>query len=140
MTEKGLTTNYETTSNRRMKLMRKLTFAMLFLFMMASPLYASLDGRTDKGPMARVGMVMGRGLLNLAGLPAEFFYTPVEEIKNHPKAWPFTFIPRTVTNIIFRAASAGNDIALFPWVVPFTDDISPWTEPMGLPEYPWSQK
>jgi hypothetical protein len=120
--------------------MKKVMLTALFLLAVVSPLYASTDGRTDKGPMGRVGVVMGRGLLNLAGLPMEFFFTPAEEIKNHPKAWPLTFIPKTVTHIIFRAASAGGDIVFFPWIVPFTDDLSPLTEPMGLSEYPWSQK
>lgn len=120
--------------------MKKIILTVLFLLAAGSSLYASTDGRTDKGTLGRVGVVMGRGLINLVGLPTEFFFTPAEEIKNHPKAWPLTFIPKTVTNIIFRAASAGSDIVFFPWIVPFTDDISPMTEPMGLPDYPWGQK
>ncbi len=120
--------------------MKKLILIALLLFMTASSLYAYTDGRTDKGPMTRIGIVMGRWLVNVLGLPTEFFFAPAHEIKNHPKAWPLTFIPKTVTNIIFRATSAFNDVFIFPWVVPFTDDLSPWTEPMGLPEYPWNQE
>ncbi len=120
--------------------MKKLILAILFLFLASSSLYASLDGRTDKGPMARVGMVMGRGLLNVVGLPTEFVFTPANELSIHPKAWPLTVIPKTVTAVIFRVTSAFNDIFFFPWTAPFTDDLSPWTEPMGLPEYPWGRE
>ena len=116
--------------------------ALLILITTTSSLQASTqylaDGRTDKGPLTRIGIVMGRGALNFLGLPTEFFFSPAREVKQHPKAWPLTFIPKTVTNIIYRAASAGGDVIFFPWIVPFTDDLSPLTEAMGLSEYPWT--
>lgn len=102
--------------------------------------YAGQDGRTVKGVWAREGIVLGRGLLNLVGLPAEIVYTPVRETKIHPKAWPVTFLPRFIMNVGSRAGSAAYDIVCYPWMAPHTDDLSPLTEFMDLPAYPWSKE
>ncbi len=118
--------------------MKKCIF-FLFFFVFPLSAYAGLDGRTEKGVWAREGMVLGRGLLNVIGTPVEVFATPMREHTIHPKAWPITGIIRIPTNVIARASSALNDLVLYPWIVPFTDDISPLTEPMGISEYAWSR-
>ena len=82
-------------------------------------------------------MVIGRGLMNVAGLPMEIPLTLAREGEMRRWLWPASFLPRLVTHIVIRSASAVNDIFFFPFVAPFTDDLSPWTGPMGLPEYPW---
>lgn len=117
----------------------KKIFFLILLLTLSSAAYAETDGRTDRGVWAREGMVLGRGLLNVPGTVVEVFTTPLREPEIHPKAWPLTGLLRIPMNVITRAASAVNDIAIFPWVVPFTDDLSPITEPMGLPEYAWSR-
>lgn len=117
--------------------MKKWIGIILLSMILVSPAYAYEDGRTERGPLARSGMVFLRGLGNIAGIPMEISSTLIRETEMHSRLWPVTYAPRLVTNIFMRATSAVNDVLLLPWIVPFTDDISPWTEPMGLPTYPW---
>ena len=113
-------------------------FVLIFLF--ASAASASVDGRVPNSTaQERFKIVLFRGLLNLVGLPLELKRTAVLEKKIYPKAWSFTVVPRMLTNVFFRSASAANDTLFFPWCTLFTDDLSPWTEAMGLPEYPWEK-
>ena len=119
--------------------MKKVALFAFILFLattLTTPVYATVE-RSEHGPLARVGIVIGRGLANLAGSPLELPRSIVKEVKMHPRLWPITFIPRVLSNIFIRGTSAANDIAFFPWVAPFTDDIASWAEQMGLPEYPW---
>ena len=121
--------------------MKKFYFLLIFVFLFcATARAASEDGKTTKGPMARVGTVMVRGLAGVVGLPIEIPRTTVKEIRLHHKIWPITFVPRTAQSIIIRTTSAFNDFVFFPVIVPFTDDISPWTEAFDLPEYPWQKQ
>lgn len=116
---------------------------LMILGFFQGPLAASttdIDGRTTAGAGERMGMVFSRGILNAGGVFLEIPRTVDQETKWHPKAWPVTVLPRSLHNFLIRAASSVHDMFIFPWVVPFTNDISPWTEPMGLPEYPWIQK
>ncbi len=126
--------------------MKKIFYLIMLLSLVGffqGPLAASttdIDGRTTAGAGKRMGMVFGRGLLNAGGVLLEIPRTVDQETKLHHKVWPVTMFPRSLHNFLIRAASSVHDVFIFPWVVPFTDDISPWTEPMGLPEYPWTQK
>lgn len=116
-------------------------FSLLFLMLNAS-LKADVgagDGRTQHGVFVREGMVLGRSILNIVGAVVEVVATPAREHNLHSKAWPVTGILRIPNNVIVRAASAVNDIVVYPFVVPFTNDLSPLTEAMGLPEYAWSR-
>ncbi|MBI3306610.1 MAG: hypothetical protein HYZ84_02220 [Candidatus Omnitrophica bacterium] len=118
-------------------MIKKTPVLVAFLLLVSLPAgLAGVDGHTDQGVGAREGMVIGRGLGNIMTLPFEIVSTLKSENEMHPKVWPITFIPRVVTNIIVRAVSAVNDIVFYPWIVPFTDDISPMTESFGLPDYP----
>lgn len=117
----------------------KKTILFAVLFLLPCMAYAGTDGRTEKGAWAREGIVLGRGLLNIPGTAVEVIATPMREPSIHPKAWPITGLIRIPTNVIYRAVSAVNDLVVYPFVVPFTNDISPLTEPMGLPEYAWSR-
>jgi len=78
--------------------------------------------------------------MNIVGMPAEIPRTFIHEAKEHPWVSPFTGSLRLVNNIFLRTTSAVNDIAFFPLIAPFTDDLSPLTEPMGMPEYPWQAR
>ncbi|MBI3316606.1 MAG: hypothetical protein HYZ85_01200 [Candidatus Omnitrophica bacterium] len=111
---------------------------LIIIFLLPSIVFAlDEDGRTTQSPLTRPWMLMGRGVVNIVGLPMEIPLTLAREGDKHSWLWPVSFPPRLVTNIITRSASAVNDFFFFPWVASFTDDLSPWTEPMGLPEYPW---
>lgn len=116
--------------------MKKSLIFLLMILFLASPLYAEdLDGRTSLGALGRVGHVMTRGLVNAVTSPWEFVRTFPLEKELHPKAWPITYLPRAITHTLIRITSAAHDIFLFPFYVPFTNDISPWTEPFDLPTY-----
>ena len=117
----------------------KKTILILFLILAsAAPAWAlSSDGRTDMGPLARSGYVIMRGVGNLAGSPMEIPGTIVREHRMHPWLWPLTWPPRLFTNVGVRITSIVTDVAFFPVVAPFTDDLSPVTEAFDLPEYPW---
>ncbi len=91
----------------------------------------------EHGGLKRVVKAKARGLLNVVGLPLELVRTPVDEYKTSPWTATFTFIPRTLTNIFTRAVSAVYDLGFSPFILPFTNDMTPLTEPMGLPDYPW---
>ena len=117
--------------------MKKFSLLLSFFLIASSAAHASVDGRTTRGPVARPLMMMSRGLMNVAGFPAEISSTVVREIEIHEKSWPVFYPLRLVTNVFVRLSSGINDVLFMPFIVPFTDDISPITEPMGLPEYPW---
>ncbi len=120
--------------------MKKMLLIISLLILFPAVLKAdTVDGRTDRGVFAREGIVLGRGILNLPGTVLEVIATPVREHTIHAKAWPLTGLIRIPTNVFARAASAVNDIVVYPFMVPFTNDISPLTEPMGIPEYAWSR-
>lgn len=119
-------------------MIKKILLLLFFCLFITGPVLASSeDGITDKKPLARSATVFGRGLVNLVTLPIEIPRSVHSETGVHSRLWPVTFLPRTATNLIYRATSAVNDIVFFPWVVLFTDHIAPWTKPMGLPDYPW---
>ncbi len=119
--------------------MKKTILPMLLLILTVSPLYASADGRVKQGPGSRSLRVIGRGLANLVALPLEISSTVVREREMHPKTWPAyaAFPGRIFTNLAVRSASVVNDVVALPWAALFTDDLSPLSEGMGLPEYAW---
>lgn len=108
-----------------------------WLLIQPSLAMAAYENYREPEEKLSVIQVLGRGLGNWVGLPAELGTTLVREIRMHPKAWPVTYAPRLITNGVARAFSGANDIIFFPWVVPFSDDTSPWTQGLGLPDYPW---
>ena len=117
--------------------MKKTVLMALAFLSFSFAAFAYDTGHSSEGVFKRIGLMEKRGFLNVLGLPAELWRTPVDEAKIHPKLWPVTVFPRTVTNIVVRAVSAAYDIGLSPVVQPFSDDTSPLTETMGLPDYPW---
>jgi len=118
--------------------MKKICFVLMMLIMIASHGSAA-EAKIDEsaGDWEKVGYVVIRGFGNFLGAPLELPRTMVQELNNHPKAWPFTFIPKTLSHIFIRGASALNDVLFFPPMVPFSNDISSWAEQIGLSEYPW---
>lgn len=121
--------------------MRRFIALFLLVIIAATPLvYAGQDGRAEKGVWGREAAVLGRGLLNIVSAPAELIYTPARETDIYPKAWPVTFLPRFIMNAVTRLSSAAYDIVCYPWIVPFTDDLSPLTDYYDLPTYAWSKE
>lgn len=102
----------------------------------AADVQITKEGRSDLNPLQRSGYVFARGLINIFTSPLEIIRTFKTEREWHPKAWPVSYIPRTVYNFFIRLSSGAYDIAFFPWfVVPFTDDIRPFTRFYDLPDY-----
>lgn len=118
--------------------MKKICLLLSFFLVLSSQAHAaSADGRTTHGPFVRLLIVEGRGLSNLGFWVLEFPRTGISEVRMHKWAWPLTYFPKVILHLGVRLASSVNDILLYPWVVPFTDDLSPWTEAIGIPDYPW---
>ncbi len=121
--------------------MKKTALIFSFLLMLARPAWAlSTDGRTEMKPVARVGYVMMRGIGGAAGIPFELSGTLARETRMHSRLWPITWVPRLANNLIIRTASIANDIAIYPFAAPFTNDLSPSTEAFDLPEFPWQKQ
>lgn len=124
--------------------MKKWLMAVAFILMVVPAAWAGYQdymtyggGYTQKGWPGRWWEVLSRGVVNVVAFPFEIPRSIVHEAEMHPRLWPVTVVPRTATNIAIRASSAVNDIFFYPFVLPFTHDISPWTEHFGLPAYPW---
>ena len=118
--------------------MKRCLALLLAVSLFANPAFASYDdGRTEAGVLGRLGIVEGRGFANIIGMPFEIPRTIVEEKRNHGMFAVVTTPPKMLFNIFTRVTSAVYDVAITPWILPFTDDISPITEGMGLPPYPW---
>lgn len=117
---------------------KKFAAVFILLLTMTGSAHAYDTGHTDKGYFQRVLMAEKRGILNAVGLPLELVRTPIAESGEHKWLWPVTFFPRFLTNVFGRTVSAVNDILIAPlFYYPFSDDMTPFTEPLGLPEYPW---
>ncbi|MBU3758334.1 MAG: hypothetical protein FGM27_00165 [Candidatus Omnitrophica bacterium] len=117
--------------------MKKVSLFFLCVLLPIFPAFAYDTGRSEAGVFDRMAQAEARGFLNVLGMPAELVRTPAEESAIHPRLWPVTAVPRTVTNIFTRAISAVYDIVLTPFVQPFSADLSPLTDAMGLSDYPW---
>lgn len=121
--------------------MKKLAGFMIAFFIFTSAVSAAdieitKEGRSELNPVQRSAYVFGRGLLNFFTSPLEIVRTFKVEREWHPKAWPVSYLPRTLYNFLIRVSSSAYDIAFFPWfVVPFTDDIRPFTNYYDLPDY-----
>ena len=118
--------------------MKKGLILLLLIVMMAQPAWAlSADGRTTMNPVARIGYVLLRAVGNVAGIPFEISGSMRREYGMHKWLWPVTWMPRFFGNIAIRGASIANDVLVYPFTAPFTNDLSPFTEAYDLPEYPW---
>jgi hypothetical protein len=89
---------------------------------------------------SRIPSILVRGAFDAITAPAEFLYTPKAESKEHPKLWPVTALPRTITNVSYRLTSALYDIAFYPFAAPFVDETPPLTEKMGLSADVWENE
>jgi len=86
-----------------------------------------------------VKVVMARGWKNFFTFPGEIVRTGQNEKQHHPKAWPLTYAPRLVSNVIIRATSSLNDMFVLPTYVWATKDPRPITHFFDLPDYVWEK-
>ncbi len=120
--------------------MRSYLFAGLLALILAAPALAlevDESGRTEAGPLNRSAYVLARGVTGVATIPCDIYRTGRTEIQSHRWLWPFTMLPRQFTNIVARTASSAHDFFIAPWAIaPYTDDITPMSEGLGLPDFP----
>jgi len=123
-------------SNLLEAIMKKIQFVLiLFICVTLVPQWAFAKRENSGNYFQKVGEVQGRALMSGLSFPSEVVLTPAREIKKHPKAWPFTVLPRMMMNMGVRITSAAYDAFFYPFVAPFTDDVTPLTENMGLKDY-----
>lgn len=109
-------------------------FFMLFL---TPALFASQQKETDRGVLAGIAHIEGRGLSNIFLFPVEWPIIAKKEYRDHGWASTVTFIPQVATHICGRVFSGISDIVFLPFYYPFSryDDSVPVG--MGWGEYPW---
>lgn len=109
-----------------------------FLFLGACSLFAAENVKKEN-VFKQIVSVEKRGALNFVTTPAELFYAFRGEKKEHPKAWPLTYVPRFFMNSAVRVGSSVNDILVLPWYVAASDD-TPLTRSFELPDYVWEKE
>ncbi len=121
--------------------MLKKIFLSLFVLLLFSTQGHAYDlDHSEKNYFKRVFLAEVRGVANILASPAELIRTPVAEGKYHKYFWPVTSFPRAFTNILTRITSGVYDVAFSPIFHMFSNDMTPITHPMGLPDYPWQFK
>ncbi|MFA7255633.1 MAG: hypothetical protein WC133_06015 [Candidatus Omnitrophota bacterium] len=108
------------------------------LFLGTCPLFAAETVKKENA-FKQIVSVEKRGLVNLLTSPAEIVYALKWEKKDHPKAWPVTYLPRFITNAVVRVSSSLNDFILLPWYVTWGDP-TPLTRHFELPDYVWEKE
>lgn len=108
------------------------------LFLGTSILFAA-EAVKKENPWNRIASIERRGFVNFVTAPGELVYTFKGEKKDHPKAWPATYIPRLFTNTAIRVASSANDLVVLPWYVTWSE-ATPLTRRFELPDYVWQKE
>ncbi|MFH1208502.1 MAG: hypothetical protein V1673_02945 [Candidatus Omnitrophota bacterium] len=118
---------------------KKITLILIgLLFLAACPLFAT-EAVKKECVFKKIGSLEKRGAVNFLTSPAELVYTFKGEKKDHPKAWPVTYIPRFFTNAAIRVGSSVNDILVLPWCAA-AGDTTPLTRRFELPDYVWEKE
>ena len=118
---------------------KKITLILVgFLFLGTCSLFAAETVKKENA-FKRIVSVEKRGVVNFLTAPAELVYALKSEKKNHPKAWPVTYVPRFFVNIVTRAGSSVNDLIILPWYVTW-GDATPLTRHFELPDYVWQKE
>ena len=116
----------------------KKTVLFSLIMLLTSPAFAALDetGRTTDGPVKRVGYVVERGIEGLVGtIPCDIPKITVKEFQDSKWVAPISVLPRILTLVPTRVVSSIHDIVIMPFMVPFTNDLSPVTEAFDMPEF-----
>lgn len=121
----------------------KKTVLFSLIMLLTVPAFAALDetGRTTDGPVKRVGYVVERGIEGLVGtIPCDIPQITVNEFKESKWVAPVSVLPRILTLVPTRVVSSIHDIVIMPFMVPFTNDLSPVTEAFDMPEFACRRK
>ncbi|OGX10974.1 MAG: hypothetical protein A2351_04140 [Omnitrophica bacterium RIFOXYB12_FULL_50_7] len=89
--------------------------------------------------LKQIASIEKRGVVNFLTAPGELVYALKGEIKDHPKAWPVTYVPRFFTNMVIRIGSSVNDLVVLPWYVAWSN-ATPLTRRFDLPDYVWEKE
>jgi hypothetical protein len=108
------------------------------LFLGAHSLFA-VEPVKKKSALKRIMSVEKRGFVNLCTSPGEVVYAFKIEKKDHPKAWPLTYLPCFLTKTAIRIGSSVNDFVVSPWYSSPTD-APPLTRQFDLPDYVWQKE
>jgi hypothetical protein len=120
---------------------KKVEIGAILLFLLlfgAGPLFAT-EMVKKESVLKQIGSIEKRGFVNLLTWPAELVYAFKGEKKDHPKAWPLTYVPRFFMNTVTRISSSVNDIFVLPWYVAWSD-ATPLTRRFELPDYVWEKE
>ena len=121
--------------------MKKSTlFLFLGIFMFGTHTLFAAETPKKQCAGTQILKLEGRGLINFVTSPGEFVSTFTREKKNHPKAWPATYIPRVFGNIVTRVTSGVNDMFILPFYVWASHDTTPMTRRFELPDYVWQNE
>ena len=109
-----------------------------FLCLGTNALFAA-ETVKEQSAFKKIIAVEKRGAMNFLSSPAELFYAFKQEKKDHPKAWPLTYIPSFFTKAAVRVGSSANDLIVLPWYVAASND-TPLTRRFDLPDYVWQKE
>lgn len=118
---------------------KKIALALAgLLFLGAGTLFAA-ESVKKESVFKQIASIEGRGFVNLVTSPAELVYACKAEIKEHPKAWPLTYVPRFFMKLAIRFTSSVNDFIVLPWYVAWSEP-TPLTRRFDLPDYVWQKE
>ena len=119
---------------------KKVALVLLgLLFLGVSSLFAA-EPLEKEDALKEIAFIEARGVVNFLTFPSELVYAFKTEKKDHPKAWPLTYVPRFFTNAMTRIGSSVNDIAVLPWYVMAVKDDAPLTRRFDMPDYAWQKE
>lgn len=109
-----------------------------FAYALDEKLPAKLENHTKQGMyFSRRFKVFFRGVVNIVALPLEVPRTFIEERKKNPEYWEWSFVPRTLENVVGRGLSAVNDSIFLTFLRSADESDEPWSRRWELPDYPW---
>ena len=119
---------------------KKIAWILLgLLFLGTTSLYAGEPSKT-KAALDKIASIEKRGIVNLFTWPGEAVNAFTTEKKDHPRAWPATYLPRFLANFLTRLGSGVYDILVLPWYAAATNDTTPLTRRFDLPDYVWEKE
>ena len=118
---------------------KKITLILIGLLFLGTHTLFATETVKKENALKQIASIEWRGFLNLLTAPGELVYTFKGEKKDHPKAWPLTYIPRFFAKTVTRLGSGVNDILLLPWYVTWSD-ATPLTRHFELPDYVWQKE
>jgi len=121
--------------------MKKTAWLLLLALLFLGPLSLFAQEAVKKTCALKQTMnIEKRGIVNFLTSPGELVNAFKTEKKDHPKAWPATYVPRFFSNFTIRVTSSIHDIAALPWYAWAMDDPAPLTRHFELSDYVWEKE